>query len=226
MRLGAAVVRIAHGGPRVRLELADGGAVEAEAAVVTLPTSLLARESVRFDPPLPDKTAAAAALPLGCAGKVFLHLDGAERDFAPEKPALRLDHDHAHGELPHPPLRPARDRELLRRSDGRGAGGGPGRTPAADVCIGLIADALGSAVRRRLRPLAVTDWSVDPWSRGAYSHALPGHVDDRDVLARPEERLVFAGEACSRTAYSSAHGAYETGVAAAEAALVLLGAER
>ena len=83
VRLRAAVARIEHGGPSVRVRLEDGGAVEARAVIVTLPTSLLAREAVRFDPPLPDRTAAAAALPLGCAGKVFLHLDGAERDFEP-----------------------------------------------------------------------------------------------------------------------------------------------
>jgi monoamine oxidase len=29
--------------------------------------------------------------------------------------------------------------------------------------------------------------------------------------------LFFAGEACSKTRYSTAHGAYETGAAAAEA---------
>jgi flavin-dependent dehydrogenase len=36
-------------------------------------------------------------------------------------------------------------------------------------------------------------------SRGSYSCALPGHVDDRVTLARPiEDRLFFVGEACSQ----------------------------
>ncbi|TBH26970.1 hypothetical protein ELG66_39375, partial [Rhizobium leguminosarum] len=30
------------------------------------------------------------------------------------------------------------------------------------------------------------------------------------------ERIFFAGEACSKSRYSTAHGAYETGVAAAD----------
>ncbi len=222
VRLRAPVVRVAHGGPRVRVELADGGVVEAEAALITLPTSLLARDAVRFDPPLPHKTAAAAALPLGCAGKVFLHLDGAERDFAPESllygstTASRTASFHIRP-FGRPVIESYFGGTTAEELEAAGADG------AADVCIGLIADALGSAIRRRLRPLAVTDWSVDPHALGAYSHALPGHVADRDVLARPEGRLFFAGEACSRDAYSSAHGAYETGVAAAEAALALLG---
>ncbi len=224
VRLGAAVARIAHGGPRVRLDLEDGGVVEAEAVVVTLPTALLSREAVRFDPPLPGKLSAAAGLPLGFAGKVFLHLDGAERDFAAES-------------LLHGSTTSTRTAAFHIRPFGRPLvesyfGGATaeelesaGPRAAADFCIGLIADALGSAIRPRLRPLAVTDWSVDRFSRGAYSHALPGHAGDRDVLARPEGRLLFAGEACSRDAYSSAHGAYETGVAAAEAALAELGAD-
>ena len=220
VRLGAAVARVEHGGPRVRLRLEDGGGVEAEAAIVTLPTSHLAREAVRFDPPLPDKTAAASALPLGCAGKVFLHLDGAERDFDAESllygstTADRTASFHIR-----PFGRPVIESYFGGSTAEALEAAGP--EGAADFCIGQIADALGSGMRARLRTLATTDWSVDPRSRGAYSHALPGHVGDRDVLAAPAGRLLFAGEACSRDAYSSAHGAYETGVAAAEAALAL-----
>ena len=221
VRLNAVVTRIAHGGPRMRVELADGGAVEAEAAIVTLPTSLLARAAVRFDPPLPDKAQAAAALPLGCAGKVFLRLDGAERDFAPESLAYGSTTSERTASFHIRPFgRPLVESYFGGDTAGELEAAGPGA--AADACIGWMADALGSSVRRRLRPLATTGWSVDPWSRGAYSHALPGHVAARDALAAPAGRLFFAGEACSRAAYSSAHGAYETGWAAARASAASL----
>ena len=222
VRLGATVARIDHGGPRVRVGLADGGAVEAEAVVVTLPTSLLAREAVRFDPPLPGKAEAAAALPLGCAGKVFLHLDGAERDFTPERllygstTSTRTASFHIR-----PFGRPVIESYFGGATAAELEAAGP--RAAADFCIGQVADALGADFQSRLRPLATTDWSVDPCSLGAYSHALPGRVEARDALARPEGRVLFAGEACSRDAYSSAHGAYETGVAAARVAMELLG---
>jgi monoamine oxidase len=36
-----------------------------------------------------------------------------------------------------------------------------------------------------------------------------------------DERLFFAGEACSKHDYSTAHGAYLTGVAAAEQVLMM-----
>lgn len=55
---------------------------------------------------------------------------------------------------------------------------------------------------------------------GSYSYAKPGFADERAVLAAPHDnRLFFAGEACSRAHYSTAHGAFETGVRAAEEAL-------
>ena len=76
------------------------------------------------------------------------------------------------------------------------------------------------AVRERELPLAASAWRSDPFARGSYSYALPGHADDRARLAAPvDDRLFFAGEACSPDFFSTAHGAYETGTAAAEAAL-------
>jgi monoamine oxidase len=40
------------------------------------------------------------------------------------------------------------------------------------------------------------------------------------MLAAPvDDRVFFAGEACSRNDYSTAHGAYLTGVAAADLAI-------
>jgi monoamine oxidase len=60
---------------------------------------------------------------------------------------------------------------------------------------------------------------------GAYSHALPGHAEARGELARPfEQRLFFAGEATHRSDFSTAHGAYDSGLRAAEEAIEALAA--
>jgi monoamine oxidase len=49
----------------------------------------------------------------------------------------------------------------------------------------------------------------------------------RAILAAPVEgRIFFAGEACSPHAFSTAHGAFETGVAAAEATMSGLASKR
>ena len=74
-----------------------------------------------------------------------------------------------------------------------------------------------------MRPIGYISWGIDPFARGAYSHALVGKADCRSVLAAPvDDRLFFAGEACSVNDYSTAHGAYLTGIAAADQAIAAL----
>jgi monoamine oxidase len=62
-----------------------------------------------------------------------------------------------------------------------------------------IAGFLGNDIRRKLKPLYESRWAHDPFARGSYSHALPGHAGDRAVLAAPTDgRLFFAG-GCRRS---------------------------
>jgi len=80
-----------------------------------------------------------------------------------------------------------------------------------------IAATLGADAMKHLRFLCATAWDLDPFARGGYSCALPDHADDRAILAASvNDRLFFAGEACSRTQFSTTHGAWETGLKAAE----------
>ena len=77
--------------------------------------------------------------------------------------------------------------------------------------------------QRASRHCSIHGWASDRFARGSYSYALPGKADCRAELAAPvDERLFFAGEACSRDDYSTAHGAYLTGLAAAEQAIAAL----
>jgi monoamine oxidase len=76
----------------------------------------------------------------------------------------------------------------------------------------------GSATHGSIVRAITTGWSLDRLIGGSYSAARPGRAAARDVLAAPlGERLYFAGEATSREAYSTAHGAYHSGRAAIEA---------
>jgi monoamine oxidase len=80
----------------------------------------------------------------------------------------------------------------------------------------------GSSFAQRLKPVRMHCWGTDPFSRGSYSYALPGKAACRTVLAAPvDNRLFFAGEACSPVDFSTAHGAYATGVAAADEVIAL-----
>ena len=86
-----------------------------------------------------------------------------------------------------------------------------------------VAISRASSIRQRVTPLAASHWASEPFSLGSYSYAKPGRAEERAVLAAPvENRIFFAGEACSRERYSTAHGAFETGVLAAEQALMAL----
>ena len=86
--------------------------------------------------------------------------------------------------------------------------------------IDEIVSFLGSDFRRKLRPLKESRWAHDPFARGSYSHALPGHAGKRAVLAAPVDgRLFFAGEATSPHFFSTAHGAHDSGERAAREVL-------
>jgi monoamine oxidase len=93
----------------------------------------------------------------------------------------------------------------------------------ARFAIDQIAERLGNDVRKHLRLIAASRWAHDPFARGSYSYARVGHADTRAVLAAAiNDRLFFAGEACSRHDFSTAHGAYRTGLDAAEQVLKTL----
>lgn len=61
---------------------------------------------------------------------------------------------------------------------------------------------------------AVTHWTIDPLAGGSYSYGAVGSSGaDRDALAAPEgDRLLFAGEATTRSYFATMHGACLSGI--------------
>jgi monoamine oxidase len=213
----SAVARIDHGGRRIRIET-KRGVVEADAAIVTLPSALIAADEALFAPTLPDKTRAAAGLPLGCDDKLFLSLGDAE-GFEPETRAFGDPRRAATAAYQFRPF----GRPMIECYFGGALAAELEKGGAAaffDFARSELVGLYGGEFARRIAPLALHGWSGDPFARGAYSYALPGRADDRAALAAPvDARLFFAGEACSREDFSTAHGAYLTGIAAAEQAI-------
>lgn len=213
LALNTQVTLIDHSGPRLRIETSRGR-LSAHKAIVTVPTNLIADQSIRFHPALPAKVDAARGLPLGLADKVTLALDQPE--------ALPKD-----GNLRGATMRTAMGAYHLRPFGQpciEGFFGGrfaqaledAGDGALAAQSIDEIAGFLGNDFRRRLKPLSESRWAHDPFARGSYSHALPGHAGDRAVLAAPVDgRLFFAGEATSPNFFSTAHGARDSGERAA-----------
>jgi monoamine oxidase len=219
------VSRINHSGPTIRLETIRG-TVTAARVIVTVPTSILAAEVLCFDPPLPDKLAAAAGLPLGVDDKLFISLSGSPPGVEPGTFLVGSTRSRETMTYQARPLgRPA----IYCFFGGRFAAAleGEGEAAMFAFAAGELAGLFGNDIRRHIAPLVSTAWLRDPWARGSYSYARPGHADDRAVLAAPVDgRLFFAGEATSPNFFSTAHGAYMSGVAAAEAALASLGDAR
>ena len=220
--LGVKVNRIEHGGREVRL-ITDQGVLTARAVVVAAPTAAISREVLTFDPPLPGKVEAAAGLPLGLADKLFLHLD--EVAELPMDGHLfgRTDRVDTAGYHLRPFGRPLI--EVFVGGDTAWALEGQGEGALFDFAAAELVDLLGSGIRQRIRPLAGSAWGKDPFAGGSYSHALPGCSPMRAVLAAPvDNRLFFAGEACSERFFSTVHGAWISGIEAGRAALAAISA--
>jgi monoamine oxidase len=211
------VTLIDHSATRLRIETSLG-TLTADKVIVTVPTNLIADEAIRFHPALPDKVDAAAKLPLGLADKVVLALDDAEA--LPKEGNLRGATMRTEMGTYH--LRPFGQPCIEGFFGGRYArqleDAGDGAIAAAS--IDEIAGFLGNDFRRKLKPLMESRWAHDPFARGSYSHALPGHAAKRAVLATPVDgRLFFAGEATSPHFFSTAHGARDSGERAAREVL-------
>jgi monoamine oxidase len=223
--LETAVYRVDHRERAIRLETARG-TVKAARVIVTVPTSILAAEILRFDPPLSEKLAAAAGLPLGVDDKLFISLSG---QIPWVEPDIYLVGSTTSRETMSYQVRPFDRPAIYCFFGGRWATAleREGEAGMFSFAAGELARLFGNDIRRQLAPLAATAWAQDPWARGSYSYALPGHADDRAVLAAPvDDRLFFAGEACSPNFFSTAHGAYMSGIMAAEAALASLAPPR
>jgi monoamine oxidase len=217
MVLGCPVRLIDHSGLRLRVET-QLGAITADAAIVTVPSGLIAAEQILFTPALPEKVAAAAGLPLGLADKMFLSLSDA--DEFPKESRLFGRTDRTGTGVYH--LRPFGRPQIEAYFGGRLAAELETAGDAAflDFALTELVGLLGGSFARRVKLLGLHRWGTDPFSRGSYSHALPGKADCRALLAAPvDNRLFFAGEACSFGDYSTAHGAYLTGAAAANLAI-------
>jgi len=220
--LDCEVTGIDHRGKRLSIETSQG-AIAADRVIVTIPSALIAAERLKFTPALPEKIEAAGSLPLGLADKLFLSLDGAD-EFNPDTRAFgRTDREGTGGYH----LRPF-GRPMIEAYFGGGLAAdleaadlkGNGEAGFVDFAVAELTNLFGNGFAGRVKPIRVHSWGRDPFALGSYSSALPGFTDCRATLAEPvDDRLFFAGEACSRHDFSTAHGGFLTGVAAAERVL-------
>jgi len=217
VKLHAAVTAIDWSGAGVRVE-SSAGTLAARAAIVTVPTSVLARGAIHFTPALPAPWREAAEnLPLGVANKVFFRLaPGSFEAGDPRHFIGRADTSRTCSYLLFPARQPLLcayfGGELSKELEARGELEAFARAELRDIFGAQFSAQLGTA--------RSTAWGTDPCSLGSYSAAKPGYADARARLSQPvAPNLRFAGEACSTEYYGTLHGAWLSGQAAAEALL-------
>lgn len=219
----ASVVRVTGRGVEVET---SSGTIAASACIVAVPARSLETGRLRFVPGLPPGVVEAAnAVPMGYYEKIAI---GFAR---PIFEGFGFNHadvcDVAGAGIPiNFELNP------FGRPIAVGHIAGPAARQLAEegqaAMVALAEEALmaafGADIRKEIMGSAVTSWTADPWINGAYSCARPGKAHLRANFSLPvHDRVFLAGEHVHTSFMATAHGAYETGFAAAAKAARLLG---
>ncbi|KMW60231.1 amine oxidase [Candidatus Rhodobacter oscarellae] len=216
VRLNCPVTEIDTTGPKVRAVTPDG-TVEANRLILTVSTGVLRAGAITFTPQLPDwKQAALEYLPNGLLNKVGLEFDPAWRgahegqmaDYRTSGGGFCTLLFGFYGTNLAVGFVAGRFADLLEAE-------GPGS--ATEFCLQALRAIFGNDVTKYVRRTHETAWRSNANTLGAYSYAKPGCADARATLSKTvDERLFFAGEATMPHAYSTVHGAYLSGIEAAQ----------
>ena len=216
VRHDAAVVRVSRGAASIAIEFESRGRLERLAAShVVLAIPLTTLRQIEFRPAL----SAAKETAIGAASyypgvRILLQ----SRDRFWNRAGLNGSARTAHAEI----WDSAYDRQGVARGLlGATAGGAVGRTfidmtdpQSLQYGIDLVADAF-PGIRSAFEKGVIHQWAQDRWSRGAFVAFAPGQMTALvPEIARPEDRLHFAGEHTSSW-MSWMEGALESGERAA-----------
>ncbi|MGW8390785.1 flavin monoamine oxidase family protein [Pseudoduganella sp. HUAS MS19] len=200
------------------------GAFQADYAVITLPLGVLQSGSVRFFPSLPErKQNAIDRLGMGILNKCVLLFPHAFWDRSIDW-LNQIPRPGRAGEWAEwvSLLRPT-GRPVLMGFNAAESGTSMEQWSNARIIQSAMDNLRHMFGRDIPAPVdaAITRWASDPFSRGAYScHIIGSTPSHRDDLASSvNHRLYFAGEATSKKHYQTVHGAYESGLRAAEEAI-------
>ena len=215
IRLNTIVKHIDWSDEGVRVET-DQGLFEADQVVITLPVGVLQSGTIEFNPALPpEKQRAIANLRMGPVIKLVYRFEqpivdksimlifGAGNPPVWWSPSFGLETDqHVWTAF----VSGDGARELLAL----------GETGALEKALDSLRQEL-DCPDLKASDMRLINWPADPFARGGYSVATPGHADARRILALPMNGKVFwAGEGTtSGTSVGTVHGAYRSGKRAA-----------
>ncbi|MEH6631334.1 MAG: NAD(P)/FAD-dependent oxidoreductase [Halopseudomonas aestusnigri] len=235
VKLNTPVNKINWGGKAVIIET-DQGNISCKAVVITVPTEIIADETLKFEPCLPaDKVEAFSQLPMGVLDKITLQFkdefNSLLSDLHTTTAYIRDQSDQ--GDVGSGMWRDHLIRPFGQALDTMFVGGQFARDLTAekdadrlafDLALNSLSDVFGADVKKLFVGGHFTKWHADPWARGGYAYSNIGHNHKRETARLPVEgRLFFAGEALHGKWASMAPGAYLTGRQAAEEVLTSLG---
>ncbi len=213
--LNTRVDRIDWTGPGVTVETPKG-AIKGRTALCTVSTGVLASGEIAFTPGLPDwKTEAIHNLPMGTENKMGVHFD--TDVFGPDGRGHHTtwNDDGTMGKI-HACVMGNNIASVF--TGGRHAVWleKQGQQAGHDFAVDRCADIFGNDIRKYVTRTIVTAWETEPWTRGSWACARPGHAHQRTNLGRGvDERLFFAGEATVYGGQGTCDGAYHSGIRAA-----------
>ncbi|KAL8201459.1 hypothetical protein R6Q57_012798 [Mikania cordata] len=214
--LGHRVKKINRRSNGVKVTVENGKSFFADAAIVAVPLGVLKSNIITFEPRLPEwKEEAIADLGIGIENKIVLHF---ERVFWPNVEFLGVVAETSYGCSYFLNLHKATGHVVLVYM--------PAGQLAKDI-EKMSDEAAASFAFLQLKKILpgasdpiqylVSRWGSDVNSLGSYSYDTVGKPHELyDKLRIPVDNLFFAGEATSANYPGSVHGAYSTGLMAAE----------
>ena len=222
VHLSTSVSHINWSGSTVRI-LTEQGTIRAKSVILTVSTSVLNAQRIGFTPPLPSETSTAISnCMLGCCEKVAFLLDSPFDELHHNSYVTVVDSAAQHAVPVSLYINPFGRPVVI--ADLAGSYMADLVEEGSPALIGAATEAMvgafGSDIRNKILTSTATQWTTDKHILGAYSYAKPGYASDRLALSNPiGDRMFLAGEAVSAEAYASCHGAFLSGIEAAEKAL-------
>ena len=218
IRLNEVVTRVDYGDSGVRIQT-NTATYESDRALITVPLGVLQRGDIQFSPTLPaDKQDAINSLGMGLLDKLYLRFPNIFWDKGADMLGYLGDKTGEWAEwlnIAHYTDEPI----LLGFNAGSFARTVENWTDEQIVesAMSVLRDIYGSNIPDPL-DWQITRWAKDPFSWGAYSFLKPGTSGKTlKTLAQPVDgKLFFAGEATSNDYQATVHGAYLSGIRAAE----------
>jgi monoamine oxidase len=196
------------------------GTINARAAIVTVPTAVVASGGLRFSPDLGHhQIDAFGRMSLGSYDHIAFELLGNP---------LGLDSD----DLVFEKSSDTHTAAILANISGSSlctidVAGAFGRDLAAhgeaamiDFATNWLAGLYGAEIKKAIGRKQATRWNSEPYALGAWSAAVPGSQFARRQLMEPlADNVWYAGEAAHETLWGTVGGAWESGERAADAVL-------